>query len=354
MNVVIPILGVYRNGGVRVLTEIANGLAARGIAVTLVTGPCEQFPFPLNSSVRRVSFRPGCRNVHLRQAMCVAWVLRRLWNTSGVLISNYYVTAYLCWFVATARSRSHIYFVQGDERDFFRMHRGVSRFLKKALASLSYWLPVCRRVTISNFLYRKIGRRDTLIINDGVDLGVFNPGCRSDGVAAASRIATIVYQEERKGFHDVLRAFEVLRKDGIEFEIQFFGPQEEFTSPAGYATAYHRIESDEDLVRCFRRSSIFVSASYTEGFGLPGLEAMACGCVLVTSASGGVSEYAAHGENALVFEPGDVMGLVDCLRQLLADPVMANRLRQNGVARAQQLSIGEMQDKFAHLLAEVL
>ncbi len=50
-------------------------------------------------------------------------------------------------------------------------------------------------------------------------------------------------------------------------------------------------------------SHIFISTSWWEGFGLPSLEAMACGCALILTDAGGVNEYAIANENCLMYEP---------------------------------------------------
>jgi glycosyltransferase involved in cell wall biosynthesis len=81
----------------------------------------------------------------------------------------------------------------------------------------------------------------------------------------------------------------------------------------------------------YNRSRIFLCASRVEGFGLPSIEAMACGAALVTTSNGGSDDYAFHGETALVCEPDDVMGMADHVERLLRDDALRIRLAKQGM-----------------------
>jgi hypothetical protein len=81
----------------------------------------------------------------------------------------------------------------------------------------------------------------------------------------------------------------------------------------------------------YNRSRIFLCSSRVEGFGLPSIEAMACGAALVTTSNGGSDDYAFHGETALVCEPDDVMGMADHVERLLRDDELRVRLARQGM-----------------------
>jgi glycosyltransferase involved in cell wall biosynthesis len=81
----------------------------------------------------------------------------------------------------------------------------------------------------------------------------------------------------------------------------------------------------------YNRSRIFLCASRYEGFGLPSVEAMACGAALVTTGNGGSADYAIHGRTALVCDPGDVTALADSVERLLRDDELRVRLATQGM-----------------------
>ena len=82
----------------------------------------------------------------------------------------------------------------------------------------------------------------------------------------------------------------------------------------------------------YRRAEVFVSPTYAEGFSNTILEAMASGLPVVSCRSVGVVDCIRDGENGLLTEPGDRVGLADALRRLLRDPGMRRRLADAALA----------------------
>ncbi len=89
---------------------------------------------------------------------------------------------------------------------------------------------------------------------------------------------------------------------------------------------------DTDLPALLNAASAFVFPSLYEGFGMPVLEALACGCPVVCSNSSSLPEVA--GTAALYHHPLDTGALVACLRQVLTRPELAAQLRRQGPLQA--------------------
>ena len=94
--------------------------------------------------------------------------------------------------------------------------------------------------------------------------------------------------------------------------------------------------SDSDLVALYNGASMVVLPSYYEGFGLPVLEAMACGTPVVISNRGSLPEIA--GDVAVVVDPDDPDGLASAMDRILNDPDLQSRMRSKGPARASEFS----------------
>lgn len=91
-----------------------------------------------------------------------------------------------------------------------------------------------------------------------------------------------------------------------------------------------------DLPRLLNQALAFVFPSQWEGFGLPVLEAMACGTPVITTPAGALGEVAA--EAALIVEPGNLAALTQALARLAQDRDCRTQLQRQGLARAQQFS----------------
>ena len=94
--------------------------------------------------------------------------------------------------------------------------------------------------------------------------------------------------------------------------------------------------SDAELVALCSRAAAFAYVSLYEGFGLPVVEAMAAASPVLASNTTAVGELAAGA--ALLVDPLDEVAISEGLRQLIEDPALAERLRQQGQARAAEYS----------------
>ncbi len=89
---------------------------------------------------------------------------------------------------------------------------------------------------------------------------------------------------------------------------------------------------DETLARLYSGATAFVYPSRYEGFGLPVLEAMACGAPVICSNSSSLPETA--GDAALLIDPGDMEELVSCIDRIVGDSRLRLEMREKGLLRA--------------------
>jgi glycosyltransferase involved in cell wall biosynthesis len=92
----------------------------------------------------------------------------------------------------------------------------------------------------------------------------------------------------------------------------------------------------EELPWWYNAASLFVYPSYFEGFGLPVLEAMACGTPVITSNVSSLPEVA--GEAAVMVDPTDIMALSQAMEQMFCDPDLARTRREKGLNQAAKFS----------------
>jgi len=90
----------------------------------------------------------------------------------------------------------------------------------------------------------------------------------------------------------------------------------------------------EELVRWYNAASLLVYPSYFEGFGLPVLEAMACGTPVITSTVSSLPEVAGTDGAALLVDPTDIGALAEAMAQLMSQPDQRVVMSARGRARA--------------------
>lgn len=107
-----------------------------------------------------------------------------------------------------------------------------------------------------------------------------------------------------------------------------------------------------DLVWLYRAARFFVFPSLYEGFGLPPLEAMACGTPVIASTAGALPEVV--GDGGWLVPPGDVDGWADAMARLWSDEALREQLRTRGLERASRFSWEEAARKTLAVYREAI
>lgn len=108
--------------------------------------------------------------------------------------------------------------------------------------------------------------------------------------------------------------------------------------------------ADEDLPALYRAALAFVYPSLFEGFGLPPLEAMACGTPVVTSDVSSLPEVT--GGAALMIDPNDEQALANALIEILNNERLRAELREKGIAQARKFTWRDAAEKTLRLYRE--
>lgn len=199
----------------------------------------------------------------------------------------------------------------------------------------------CEVLVVSAWLQKAIKNKYNLssqLVRNGIDTGVFHP--EEPLVRQTGPMALLVYDpQDWKGFGDAMNALMGIRRPNLKIamigstypitpyaEGQYYG----FSFPSMY---FCRPDQDQ-LARIYSAATVFISPSWKEGFGLPGLEALACGVPLVTTDSGGVRDYASPEKTAVVVPPKDVPALRAAVIRVLDDKQLRTKLIKNGLKKA--------------------
>lgn len=109
--------------------------------------------------------------------------------------------------------------------------------------------------------------------------------------------------------------------------------------------------SDDDLVALYSGAWLAAQPSYYEGFGLPVLEAMACGCPVCASETSSLPEVG--GDAARYFDPHSLESMTESLALVAGDDALRNDMRVEGLTRAGEFSWQRTAHETAALYREI-
>ena len=94
--------------------------------------------------------------------------------------------------------------------------------------------------------------------------------------------------------------------------------------------------TQERLIKLYNEASCFLYPSLYEGFGIPILEAFACGCPVITSNYGAMKETA--GDAALLVDPKDPKKIMSSMKRITESNKLRNKLIVRGIKRVKEFS----------------
>ena len=178
---------------------------------------------------------------------------------------------------------------------------------------------LCRAIT------KETGQKCYGVVPDGVDLSEYYP---SESILPRDGIGSIFRWRYSKDPGNVIRIFNILESKLTHTSLLSFGMGKK---PRGLGRVkYFRLPTVEKGRELYSRCKVWFLPSIEEGFGLPILEAMACGCVVVATDSGGPSDIIINGENGFLVDVGNYGEIVRRITQILEDDLLFNRLVKKG------------------------
>lgn len=169
-------------------------------------------------------------------------------------------------------------------------------------------------------------------------------GCRAQYALPEHFVLYVGTIEPRKGVDILIDAFaKVARRLPHHLVITgkrgwYWEPVSRRAAASAVGDRIHFLDylADEDLPALYAAASVFVFPSRYEGFGLPVLEAMACGAPVVCSSASSLPEVA--GQAALLVSPGQPEALAEAIEAVLDDSALREGLREKGLRRARNFT----------------
>jgi O-antigen biosynthesis protein len=240
--------------------------------------------------------------------------------------------------ILLVQGMDHLWMGQADRDVLFRAMQDPGF----GAIAVSNWL--------ADFLRDRFGKDPVPVVGNGVDLARFHPSHEPREV-----IRILVEGNIPDANKNVLEAVEAAHRVRQFHPVEIWGMGRRFEQAGRLLTELFLDPPQGRIPEIYSSCDILLKSSLMEGFGMPHLEAMACGCVPVTYASGGVVDFCRHGENSLVAGVGNLPRLVDLVLRFLGDPSLRLRLRDGAIATARERSwesVGAQLEEALRLIPE--
>lgn len=343
MTITIVLPFVNLTGGIRVLLDYANWLHDTGQSVAVVY-PCWPYRFQYTQRQRWFEFRKELRSearVTWHDLRCrllrVPWIANAFLPPADLVIATAWPTVHDVARLHASRGRKlHIV-----------MHHESGTGAEENIAAI-YELPFYRIAfsrVVRDSIADRFGCRIDDVVPNGVDADVFFP----EGEPLNRSVLLLYHPDPRKGADDGIEALSRLRQRMPDVEIRVCGTVRPERLPA-WMPPFEFHPDDATLRRRYSTSTVLLYPSRYEGFGLPPLEAMACGCPSVSTSVGAVPEFACDGRDAMLVPVGNVDAMVDRLEEVLRDADLRRRLSDEGRRTAERFSLARVAPLFANAL----
>jgi len=355
ITLVLPGSGSKPVGGYKVVYEYANHLSRRGYQVTVIHPATLYTDRPLKDWLKTLRYIPRLIDGRYRpdRWFQIDSKVRLLWVPSlnprhipdaDVVVATAWQTAE--WVATYSENKGRrIYLVHDYEHYMTASDKLRERIRRTYNCGLKI---ICPSPAVRSMVEDSGGCIAAEIPN-GLDFSVYY---RSRGIEDPSRnmLGFPGRLEAFKGTHDTVQALTKVKESFPEIKAWAFGPKPIHGLPDW--VDFHKHPSDTQLRDMYDRTSIFVTASHYEGWGLPGAEAMASGAALVSTDHGGVRAYASDNETALLSPAKRPELLAGNILRLMRDNRLRIRLAQTGYEHIQQFTWGRAVDKFVAVINE--
>jgi glycosyltransferase involved in cell wall biosynthesis len=245
----------------------------------------------------------------------------------------------------------------------------LEKFVPKSIRRADKFIAVSENTKREIVEHYKVDPAKIAVITPAVDHEMFKPSGEAEITEAKKKfgitkpyILSVGTLEPRKNLLGVLTAFEALPEETKQnYALVLAGGKgwldgEIHDKFEALAKQYEVIKTgyveDADLPALYSGAELFAYPSFYEGFGIPPLEAMACGTPVITANNSSLPEVV--GDAAITIDARDTPGLTEHIQRVLSDKNLANELRQKGLGRAQLFSWQKSAGKLAELLKEVV
>lgn len=350
INFILPFKPRRPAGGFRVMYEYANRLAKQGYSIHL-TYPLQtqymkyRLPFWARYTLSIIEGFNTNRWFDFDPSITMSYVpeiKEQYVEDADIVIATWWSTVLDMGTLSSSKGKK-INLIQG-----FENWEGHEDLLYK-----SYNMKDTVNIVVASYLKDIVKEHTTnsiVLIENGIDNSKFN--IETD---PQDRIATTVAmnysEQEIKGSKYGLEALAIAKKAIPTLKAELFSVNPNPGNLPSWIT-FHR--DPQNINSIYNRNAIFISNSFTEGFGLVSVESMFCGCALICTNIDGHREYAFDQETALLVDAGNAQQMADKIIELMSDNNKRISMARRGNKYVQKFSWDSAVEKMVRTIESIL
>ena len=325
LRVTFLLTGDNRSGGVRVTMLMGNLLSESGYTIRIIY-PKKRWT--LTETIRKI------RNIFVFKQKNAGWLNLFKGNVevyrdiNNILFEKGEIVIGVGTYMI-----SELIKIKADVRKVRYNHGFPHEFSNEQKRMWS--LPITT-ITVSETLVPELeklsGQKVAAVIPNGISLEEYHPieNVSRDG------IGTIYSVHPNKAPKDILSLLNAVDKRFPAITKRVFGTTPNPLRISNYE--YFQLPAINKVREIYNRSKVWLLASYTEGFPGPVLEAMACGCIVISTDNDGSLEIIENGTNGIIVPKGDIDAFIRAITRVFQDNEFASNLQKNGYTTAAKYS----------------
>ncbi len=344
INILLPNFGEKPVGGFKIAYIYANFFAKSGYKVTIIhahkTEKDSIYEFIKDLSgvlfhrPNWFHFRKGVRRVYCYRLSSAVI------PTADVTIATSWKTAIVLNDLPDSKGKK-VYLIQGYE---------VWGDAKKQDVEAT-WHYDMHKVVISKWLYNlglSLGCTDMTYIPNSISFRKYKI---NNPVSNREKVISMLYSDVAiKNSQMGIDALKSVREHIPDITVKLFGKKPRSKKIPAWMEYYEDPDQQYLVDEIYNKTSIFLCTSHREGFGLPPMEAMACGAVLISTRNGGVEDFAIDGETALLCDTDDSDTMAKCIVELFQNNKKRTLLAKNGYKTVHQFRWKDSFGKFERVI----
>lgn len=190
------------------------------------------------------------------------------------------------------------------------------------------WKLPMQKIVIAKWLKKMVNEigEECTIIRNGLDFDSYGIDVKIEN-RNPSKIIMLYHKLGWKGSKIGIEALKIVKKTIPNLEVTVFSTSKKENSIPSWIHFYLK---PKNLRQLYNQSSIFISPSLSEGWGLPRAEAMQCGCATIITNVNGHNDYGINGQDYLMVEPNNADDLANSIIKLIKDNYLRYNISKSG------------------------